>query len=506
MPSPSLVFELSRPSILHTAKEYFKLALLETKGSKGPSSMHAALLGKGSSSMLTLAFRLTAGNDLSLVHYFSKAGIPFLYQSYRDRAHGETIHIFSGQLLSHEASGRAPRFQETHSFFEALKPLHISNCQAYKLHLACAFTFEERFNFPSLSAFIPQWHYCKNAAASFLSFYYLIDASSDLAQLEAHFLKALEVFEGITEPDIPPLPSLTFLNRSSLTLLKSTVEAYPEAVGKALESLKSGQYQKITLAAYRDYRLLEALDLASLIFSMKANASACTTVYCLSQGPSYTFFGATPETLLQTEDHTVFVDALAGSIPRQDNGDTAPIKEATLLQTMLLKMTLLEDPKLLKEHQLVVDAIIQDLQALHLKAQHPPHPEVRSLQYVHHLFTPIQARYEGGCSVFSLLQALHPTPALGTYPKLNGVHLIASLEGFQRGLYGGGLGWVNSQDDSHIIVNIRSAEQKKDRIRFFAGCGLTAESVPSIEQKELEAKLKTLLRYFNYNSEPRASP
>lgn len=459
MQTPNVVFKLPTSLLRSIAKEQFQIALAKAKIKP---------------SILSLCFQLKTGDELSLIHYFQKENISFLYQSNQD-----ATHLFAGHIVAHQASGNASRFTEANTFFKSLKPLHSSNDKTYKLHLALAFDFEEKSKTPSLSCFVPQWHYFKNHEASFISFYYLINTNCRLAHLEKEFSESLRCFQSIQKADPIPLPSLSFL--------QSTVETYPDTVCKALKILKTQEYQKITLAAYSDYKLNNALDLSSILAKMKADASPATTVFCFSKARGNNFFGATPETFLRSQNKTLFIDALAGSITRQ----------GSLMTEAAEKAYILKDPKTLEEHQLVIDAIVKALKDLSLQPHYPKVPQIRSLKHLHHLFTPIEASVDGSSSLFSVIEALHPTPALGTYPKLRDADLMPSLEGFERELYGGGLGWINSQDDSHITVNIRCAKQEEDHLRFFAGCGLTEESIPQIEQEELEAKLKTLLSYFD---------
>ncbi len=453
-----IVFETCEPRLKSLAKEQFILALFKAKTQ---------------ASILSLCFQLKKGDDSSLIRYFSKKHIPFLYQSTHD-----TTHLFAGQLLTHQASGNTPRWKEANAFFNPLKLLYRANDPSYPLHLACAFDFAENRGNPSLICFVPQWHYWKTNEARFLSFYYYVQAESSLASLEKEFSDSLNDFQRIEKTEPFPLPELYFL--------EGTVGRYPATVLKALEVLNAQHYQKITLAAYSDYRMTDALDLSSILMQLKAEANPSTTIFCWSQGPERNFFGATPETLIRTKGHTIFIDALAGSVARHENNITDKLEQEAFLK----------DSKILQEHQLVIDAIVQDLKALSLHPHYPKTPQVKSLKHLHHIFTPIQARYHSSLTVFSLIHALHPTPALGTYPKTSDPNLIASLEGFERKLYGGGLGWINSQERSHITVNIRCAAQDQDRLRFFAGCGLTAASIPHVEQKELETKLKTVLSYF----------
>ncbi|MFM7095282.1 MAG: chorismate-binding protein, partial [Actinomycetota bacterium] len=97
--------------------------------------------------------------------------------------------------------------------------------------------------------------------------------------------------------------------------------------------------------------------------------------------------------------------------------------------------------------------------------------------------------------VVDLARVLCPTPALGGHPRDAAVELISRVEGMNRGLYGGAIGWCDATGNGTFAVTIRCAEFTDDRTRarLFAGGGIVAESDPQAELAETQAKFQAML-------------
>ena len=91
-----------------------------------------------------------------------------------------------------------------------------------------------------------------------------------------------------------------------------------------------------------------------------------------------------------------------------------------------------------------------------------------------------------------LIEALHPTPAVGGRPRSKACSDIAQLEPFQRGLYAGVVGWFDADGDGDMIVGIRSGLFKGNQARLYAGAGIVSGSSPDEEFAETELKLSAL--------------
>ena len=89
-----------------------------------------------------------------------------------------------------------------------------------------------------------------------------------------------------------------------------------------------------------------------------------------------------------------------------------------------------------------------------------------------------------------LVEELHPTPAICGTPVAKANQLIQQLEGYERSLYTGYLALFEEQ--VHAIVLLRTMEWFDGGVQFYAGGGITKDSVPLDEWMETEYKISAL--------------
>ena len=119
--------------------------------------------------------------------------------------------------------------------------------------------------------------------------------------------------------------------------------------------------------------------------------------------------------------------------------------------------------------------------------------ELLKLSNIQHLSTPLAGRLQRPAGVLPLVEALHPTPALGGDPRPDALQLIRQLEPIPRGWYGAPVGWIDSQLEGEFAVAIRSAVAQEARVWVYAGAGIVADSLPRPEWQETELKFKPML-------------
>jgi menaquinone-specific isochorismate synthase len=110
-----------------------------------------------------------------------------------------------------------------------------------------------------------------------------------------------------------------------------------------------------------------------------------------------------------------------------------------------------------------------------------------------HLYTPVRGFAKEGHSILSMVERLHPTPALGGFPKEKAIEKIRELEPMQRGWYAAPIGWLDHEDNGEFVVAIRSGLVEGHKAALFAGCGIVEESNPKTEYLETKIKLKPML-------------
>jgi isochorismate synthase len=74
--------------------------------------------------------------------------------------------------------------------------------------------------------------------------------------------------------------------------------------------------------------------------------------------------------------------------------------------------------------------------------------------------------------------------------------LIAQLEPFDRGLFGGIVGWCDAEGNGEWVVTIRCGTVKTNHVTLFAGAGIVPDSSPESEWAETGTKLSTMMLAF----------
>ncbi|WP_291858271.1 chorismate-binding protein [Marinilabilia sp.] len=90
------------------------------------------------------------------------------------------------------------------------------------------------------------------------------------------------------------------------------------------------------------------------------------------------------------------------------------------------------------------------------------------------------------------IDSLHPTPAVGGYPKEKSLEVLIEAEKFERGFYSGFLGPV-SKEGFRFFVNIRSMQLGQNNAVLYLGGGITRGSREENEWEETRLKARTLL-------------
>jgi menaquinone-specific isochorismate synthase len=192
------------------------------------------------------------------------------------------------------------------------------------------------------------------------------------------------------------------------------------------------------------------------------------------------FVGASPERLVLRHGRAVETDALAGTARR--GADEAAIQRA-----------LMDSPKERREHRLVVEAIARVLGQRCSTIDVPDEPRIRTLRNVHHLWTPIRGALREPLHVLSLVEALHPTPAVCGTPRDTAFAWIAAHEPVGRGWYTGAVGWFDAAGDGEFAVAIRAGVLGAREAWLYAGAGIVEGSDPRSEFAETRAKQAPML-------------
>jgi len=258
-------------------------------------------------------------------------------------------------------------------------------------------------------------------------------------------------------------------------------QAWRRQVRAALESVERGSLAKVVLAQALRVRLHSDLSVPDVLGRLAETYPDCYR-FMFSPVDGSTFFGATPERLVSLRGRTVRTEALAGSTGR---GETPAEDE-------WLAAELLNSTKDIHEHELVAEAVRDQLEPFAASVRIGERT-VRRLATVQHLRTSITAELAADEHVLSLVEALHPTPAVGGLPPDEALRTIRETETFDRGWYAAPIGWVDAAGNGTFAVGIRSAVARERTASLFAGAGIVADSDPDREWDEVQLKYRPML-------------
>ncbi len=254
-------------------------------------------------------------------------------------------------------------------------------------------------------------------------------------------------------------------------------------IEKALRSFAATPLQKVVLARIAELRAKGPINVLQMLTHLCADYPDCFS-FMFEPQPGHAFLGATPELLVRVQGEGLETMALAGSVQR---GRTAA-------EDAELAAALLASAKDRHEHALVVNALRDILQPMCSQLTMAPEPTVLSFSNIQHLYTPVEGCLRTEAGVLPLVEALHPTPAMGGTPRKLGMEFIQSNEPTLRGWYAAPVGWIDSNLEGAFAVAIRSGVVQKERAWAYAGAGIVSDSVPESEWEETKWKFQPIIR------------
>ena len=320
----------------------------------------------------------------------------------------------------------------------------------------------------------------------------LLDEGWNLADLAAGFLAApfigLPYFlqaDTVTTFTLKPAESSNPFVAPVENLAKKT--EFMSWVSEAIAAIKQGPLQKVVLSRTdeqdlpADFNVMAALEELGAAYP---NAFVCALSIPALGG---VWMCATPEILVEQNAAGVFrTISLAGTQSGVDaDGFTISPSQARWSQ------------KEIEEQAFVSRYIIDCFKKIRLREYTEIGPKTISTGNLLHLKT----EYIVNTKAMDfpqlpglMLGLLHPTSAVCGTPKQEAIDFISKTESHDRAMYSGYLGPVNLGNATHLFVNLRSVEIRGNKAVFYAGCGITEDSVPEKEWHETQMKCQTLQR------------
>lgn len=186
--------------------------------------------------------------------------------------------------------------------------------------------------------------------------------------------------------------------------------------------------------------------------------------------------GSSPETLVKVVGKKVISMPIAGTRRR---GRTSE-------EDLALEQELLADAKEIAEHNMLVDLGRNDVGRVcdFGSVKVSDYKAIKRFSHVMHITSKVTGQLSADKDALDALRAVFPAGTLSGAPKIRACEIIDELEPERRGIYGGGMGYLDFGGNMDICITIRTMVKKNDRVYIQAGGGIVADSVLDNEFQE----------------------
>ena len=258
-------------------------------------------------------------------------------------------------------------------------------------------------------------------------------------------------------------------------------EKFFEMIDKSKEMIKSGDVFQILMTnrftrnikvdPFSFYRILRAKNPSPYMFLMEYE--------------DFSIVGSSPEVMVRLTDGEILLRPIAGTRKR---GKT---KE----RDKELEVELLNDPKELAEHLMLIDLGRNDVGRVAktgtVKVEEMMH--IERFSHVMHIVSDVVAKLQDDKDMFDLFMATFTAGTMTGAPKIRAMELIAEYEGLKRGFYSGSIGYFGFDGNMDSAITIRTALVTKEKVVLQAGAGVVADSIKELEYLEVKNKLGALV-------------
>ena len=208
-------------------------------------------------------------------------------------------------------------------------------------------------------------------------------------------------------------------------------------------------------------------------------------LFYLDMGAFY-LIGSSPEVLVRVTGREVRLLPIAGTRPR---GKTREEDQA-------LEEDLIQDPKEIAEHVMLVDLGRNDLSRICASGtvRLERNMVVQRFSHVMHIVSDVVGELREDQSAVDALKHCFPAGTVSGAPKIRAMEIIDRLEPIRRGPYAGAVGYFDQAGNMDTCIAIRTMVVAGDTIYIQAGAGIVADSVAEREYEETQNKAGALVR------------
>src|SRR3981189_1551521 len=256
---------------------------------------------------------------------------------------------------------------------------------------------------------------------------------------------------------------------------------YLAAVRKAKQYIRAGDIFQVVVSQrfsaktkaepFEVYRELRALNPSPYLFYLQLNDVAVV--------------GSSPEMLVKVQGRDVFYRPIAGT--RWRGKDEA--------EDVRLEKEMLADEKERAEHIMLVDLGRNDLGRVceYGSIRVEEFMAVENYSHVMHIVSSVTGMLREGIGPLDALRSVLPAGTLSGAPKVRAMQIIDELERTRRGIYAGGVLYMDFAGNLDSCIALRTMVVKNGVAYVQAGGGIVADSTPEGEFQESVNKSRALV-------------
>ncbi len=213
-------------------------------------------------------------------------------------------------------------------------------------------------------------------------------------------------------------------------------------------------------------------------------------MYYLEFNNDFKIIGTSPEDLLKVKNRRAQVLPIAGTRRRGRNTE----------EEKSLEQNLINDPKELAEHTMLVDLGRNDLGHVceYGTVEVSESMKIQKYSHVMHIVSKVEGTLADDKDSIDALMSCFPAGTVSGAPKIRAIQLINDYEKEERNVYAGAVGYFDFSGNLDMCIAIRTLFAKGETIYWQAGAGIVADSIPRLEAKEVKNKSAAMINALKY--------
>jgi anthranilate synthase component 1 len=312
----------------------------------------------------------------------------------------------------------------------------------------------------------------------------LVQPQSNLDLIYSEAKKNLKKLKTILLNDSVSIDSFKMLNSSEADF---DTKHFYQLVEKSKEEIRAGEIFQIVLS--KRFSSEFKGDLINVYRALRI-INPSPYMYFLENADGFSILGTSPEDLLRIKNRKATVLPIAGTRRRG--------KDET--EDMNLEENLLNDPKELAEHTMLVDLGRNDLGRVckYGSVKVSEFMKIQKYSHVMHIVSKVEGELKDDVHPIDALKSCFPAGTVSGAPKIRAMQLISEFENEERNIYAGAVGYIDFSGNLDMCIAIRTLFAVKGKIYWQAGAGIVADSVPEKEASEIRNKSAVMLNALKY--------